>query len=233
MTDLPFRIGETIDNPHIVIGDDHPLVQAAVRASLQQAFPDASFSEATTVEEMVGVILKARREVDLVLLDLDMPGNAGLSGLLLLLASFPGIPVAILSAQESPAMIRKAIRLGASGYIPKTMSLTIMAEAVREMLAGDIWVPAGVSLAEQPESEADIDAARRLSALTPQQLRILARVVEGKLNKQIAYELNIAEQTVKVHVSTILRKLGVITRTQAAILVESSGRWAGEPGSTG
>jgi DNA-binding NarL/FixJ family response regulator len=222
-----------MNSPYIIVCDDHPLVQAALRGALQQAFPGALIREAGAVEDVVDEISKAPHAVDLVLLDLNMPGNAGFSGLLLLLASFPHVPVAILSAQEAPATIRKAISLGASGYLPKTTSLATMAEAIQRILNGDVWLPQSVSLAEQPESEADIDAARRLSALSPQQLRILARVVEGKLNKQIAGELNIAEQTVKVHVSIILRKLGVITRTQAAILVERSGGWAGESGSTG
>ncbi len=102
-----------------------------------------------------------------------------------------------------------------------------MAEAVQRILAGDVWVPEELPLHGTPENEKDVDVARRLSALSPQQLRILARLVEGKLNKQIAADLDIAEQTVKVHVSTILRKLDVITRTQAAILVERSTKTAG------
>jgi DNA-binding NarL/FixJ family response regulator len=214
------RLGNPIDSPCIVIGDDHPLVQSALRGALQHAFPRALIFDAKAVEGVVEELTEAPREVDLVLLDLDMPGNAGFTGLLLLLSSFPGVPVAILSAQETPATIRKAIRLGASGYIPKTASLTMMVEAVEKILDGDVWVPQSVSLTEQPDGDTDIEAATRLSALSPQQLRILARLVEGKLNKQIAHELGIAEQTVKVHVSTILKKLRVSTRTQLAVLVE-------------
>jgi len=223
MNQPPLRLGEPRKGPYLVIGDDHPLVQAALSASLQQAIPGMSIREAGAVEDVVVEISKAPHEVDLVLLDLDMPGTTGFTGLLLLLASFPDIPVAILSAQEAPTTIRKAISLGASGYIPKTSSLTTMAEAVQRILDGDVWVPKSISVVGQIESEADIDIARRLSMLTAQQVRILARLVEGKLNKQIAAELNITEQTVKSHVSKILQKLKVVSRTQAAILVERCG----------
>lgn len=224
MTPPTLPLGDTENGPHIVVGDDHPLVLAALGASLQQFFPGASIRGASAVEEVIAQVSKSQHSVDLVLLDLNMPGNAGFAGLLLLLASFPGIPVAILSAQETPATIRKAITLGAAGYIPKTSSLTTMAEAIENMLDGHVWLPQNVSRVEQPESDSEIEVARRLAELSPQQLRILARLVEGKLNKQIASDLGIAEQTVKSHVSTILRKLNVLTRTEAAILVERCGK---------
>lgn len=216
-----------MNGPTIVIGDDHPLVQAALRGALEQILAGVVIRECFTVESVVDEVSRSPREVDLILLDLNMPENAGFTGLLLLLASFPAIPVAIISAQHEAVTIRKAIALGASGYIPKNLSLTKMAEAVQRILAGDVWVPEEPPLHGTPENEKDVDVARRLSALSPQQLRILARLVEGKLNKQIAADLDIAEQTVKVHVSTILRKLDVITRTQAAILVERSTKTAG------
>jgi DNA-binding NarL/FixJ family response regulator len=206
--------------PCIVIADDHPLVQAALSASLQQALPGAHVRGASTIEGLVDEISRATDDIDLVLLDLSIPGSSGFVGLLLLLKRFPTLPVAILSAKDDPSTIRKASHLGASGYIPKTLSLDAITEAVRRILSGDVWMPPGV--ADEPASSSDRDVTERLLALSPQQLRILSRVVEGKQNKLIAYELGIAEQTVKVHVSTILRALGVHRRTEAAILVERS-----------
>lgn len=211
----------TASGPSLIVADDHPLVQAALSASLRQAFPGAQIIGASTIDGLVAEISKAQEGIDLVLLDLSMPGSSGFVGLLLLLRSFPTLPVAILSARDEPATIRKAIRLGACGYIPKTLSLDAMAEAVRQILSGDVWVPPGVSLDEP--GQGDQDVAARLLALSPQQLRILSRMVDGKLNKQIAADLGIAEQTVKAHISTILRTLGVHRRTEAAVLVERSG----------
>jgi len=211
---------EAASSPCIVIADDHPLVQAALSASLQQALPGAQVRGAGTIEGLVVELSRAADDIDLVLLDLSIPGSSGFVGLLLLLRRFPTLPVAILSAKDDPSTIRKAIHLGASGYIPKTLSLDAITEAVRRILSGDVWIPPGV--AEEQASSSDKDVTERLLALSPQQLRILSRVVEGKQNKRIAFELGIAEQTVKVHVSTILRALGVHRRTEAAILVERS-----------
>jgi DNA-binding NarL/FixJ family response regulator len=173
---------------------------------------------ATTVDEILALLFTAAGEVDLVLLDLHMPGNSGFTGLFLLQTEFPTVPVAILSAEHDPRTIRRAISYGALGYIPKSLSLDEMGAAIISILGGEIWTPAGAL--EPSGADGDVDLARRFSSLTAQQLRILTRIVEGKLNKQIADDLKIAEQTVKVHVSTILRKLNVLTRTQAAILAE-------------
>lgn len=213
-----------MDNPNIIIADDHPLVLAALRAAIQQIFPGVSIHEAATMEAAITEVSKAPHDVDLVLLDLQMPGSAGFTGLLLLQASFPTVPIAIVSAQRDLATIRKAMSYGVSGYIPKSLSLPRMTEAIKQILAGEVWVPNGISIARRAEDENDLDVARRLRELSPQQLRILTLLVEGKLNKQIAAELDIAEQTVKVHVSAILRRLDVLTRTQAAILVERFAR---------
>jgi DNA-binding NarL/FixJ family response regulator len=211
---------EAASGPCIVIADDHPLVKAALSASLQQALPGAQVRGAGTIEGLIAEISRATDDIDLVLLDLSIPGSSGFVGLLLLLRRFPALPVAILSAKDDPSTICKAMHLGASGYIPKTLSLDEITEAVRCILSGDVWMPRGLS--KDPANSSDRDVTDRLLALSPQQLRILSRVVEGQQNKRIAFELGIAEQTVKVHVSTILRALGVRRRTEAAILVERS-----------
>ncbi|HVL73566.1 MAG TPA: response regulator transcription factor [Beijerinckiaceae bacterium] len=201
--------------PRIVIGDDHPLVQAALRSALPGALPGAEIVEAPNTEAVVDCVGRDPAGVDLVLLDLNLPGTPGLAGLFLLLAHFPTVPVAILSAVQDPSTIRRALACGASGYIPKSLALPTMVAAIEAILRGEVWAPPEAEGAAEPE---DRDLATRFASLSAQQLRILAMIVAGKLNKQIAAELGIAEQTVKIHVSTILRKLDVGTRTQAAVL---------------
>ncbi|WP_026612952.1 response regulator [Ensifer aridi] len=202
----------------IVIADDHPMVQAALRSALVAALPDLELIACRSVDEVLEVLSGDRREVDLVLLDLTMPGTDGFAGLFLLHAHHPALPVAIVSAKHDEATIRKAITFGASGYIPKSLDLPEMVEAIRSILDGEIWAPPRFAAAATPDPDAALSA--RLASLSSQQLRILTKIVEGKLNKQIAGEMEIAEQTVKVHVSAILRKLGVVSRTQAAVLCE-------------
>jgi DNA-binding NarL/FixJ family response regulator len=199
----------------LVIGDDHPLVQVALREVLASALPDAEIAAAYTLSEVVAELEAGAGDVDLVLLDLDMPGTKGFTGLFLLMAQFPIVPVAILSATQDADTVGRAIAYGASGYIPKSLTPQGMAEAISRVLAGETWTPDPV-----PPADDDSALAGRIATLSAQQMRILSMIVDGKLNKQIAGELAIAEQTVKVHVSTILRKLGVGTRTQAAVLVE-------------
>ncbi len=205
---------------NIIVGDDHPLVQAALRSAFADALPHVRLSECYNLDEVMAEVAKQADDVDLVLLDLNMPGTNGFAGLFAMLQQYPTVPVAILSAIQEPSMIRRAIHFGASGYIPKSLSLPAMADAISEILRGNIWVPPGINIAPDAPDDADAELARRFATLSVQQLRILTMIVEGRLNKQIAGDLGIAEQTVKVHVSTILRKLRVISRTQAAVLAE-------------
>lgn len=202
----------------IVVGDDHPLVQAALATAFAGISPEVEIVACYTLDEVLEAVSVAPADVDLVLLDLNMPGTHGFAGLFMMLGQFPTVPVAILSAQADTATIQRAMTFGASGYVPKSLSLPDMTKAINAILAGEMWAPSYArALPEGPEPQ-DLDLARRFASLSPQQMRILARIVEGKLNKQIAGELNVSEQTVKIHVSTILRKLQVITRTQAAVL---------------
>lgn len=202
----------------ILIGDDHPIVQAALGAALAQMIKGLQVLAAASLDEVEARLMSHADSIDLVLLDLDMPGNVGFTGLFLLQSQFPTVPVAILSAEQDPVTVRRAIAFGASGYIPKALELATMTRAILEILEGGVWVP--FPLDDLSAASGDDVAAKRFASLTPQQLRILTGVVQGKLNKQIAGELNIAEQTVKSHVSVILKKLGVTTRTQAAIAAE-------------
>ncbi|MBP2228573.1 DNA-binding NarL/FixJ family response regulator [Azospirillum agricola] len=200
----------------IVIGDDHPLVQAALRDALGKAMPEVAVVECLDLDSVMAAVAERPDDVDLVLLDLNMPGTNGFAGLFLMLAHHPTVPVAILSALQDSDTIRRALAYGASGYIPKSLSMAAMADAIRAILGGAVWAPPLGGLGSPEADEAE--AARRFASLSPQQLRILTMIVDGKLNKQIAGELNVSEQTVKVHVSSILRKLNVVSRTQAAVV---------------
>ena len=164
--------------------------------------------------------------VDLVMLDLSMPGVRGFSGLMYLRAQYPSVPVVVVSANDDPAVIRRCMDLGTSGFIPKTLGIDEMRAAIKRVLDGGVWTPPDVNLEAGADAETS-DILARLSSLTPQQVRVLMMLSEGLLNKQIAYELGVSEATVKAHVSAILQKLGVESRTQAVIAAAKieAGQW--------
>lgn len=166
-------------------------------------------------------VIASSSNVDLVLLDLNMPGNKGFSGLMQIRADFPALPVVIVSALEDPATISRSIEFGASGYIPKSTDAGSIARAIETVLAGEIWLPSGIDINSADTEFADM--VQRLQSLTPQQSRVLGMLGEGLLNKQIAYELSVSEATVKAHVSAVLTKLGVDSRTQAVIVLGKLG----------
>jgi DNA-binding NarL/FixJ family response regulator len=203
-------------NVVIVIADDHPLVRDALRQTIAQDLSGATFHEAASLAEAEAAI-RSLGAPDLVLLDLHMPGMRGFTGLAYLRSQFPETPVAMISASTDPRIVRQAIDYGASGFIAKSSPTDEIRAAVRDILAGNSWIPD--SVADVPETAAeDAMLAGRLATLTPQQLRVLGMLSDGKLNKQIAYDLDISEATVKSHVSAILQKLDVNSRTQAVIL---------------
>lgn len=204
-----------------IIVDDHPLFRGALRQALVVPFADAGIVEAATLDELVA-ILESGRETDLVLLDLAMPGVQGFSGLLLIRAQYPAIPVVIVSASEDPETIRRAMDFGAAGFVPKSQPVDRIRQAVETVLAGGIWTPPGLDLGVVADKE-QRDLASRLAALTPQQVRVLMMLGEGLLNKQIAFKLGVSEATIKAHVSAILQKLGVDSRTQAVIAIARLG----------
>jgi len=204
------------DIVRVLIADDHPLVLGALREAVSGAIPNAMIYEATDFESMAAA-LEETPDMDLVLLDLTMPGVRGFSGLLFLRSEHASAPVVVVSGNEDRSVMRHCIEFGAAGYIPKSLDVATMRIAIRAVLDGEQWTPPDLDLHAQPNREASA-LVRRLSSLTPQQVRVLMMLSQGLLNKQIAYELSVSEATVKAHVSAILQKLGVESRTQAVIL---------------
>jgi DNA-binding NarL/FixJ family response regulator len=199
----------------LVIADDHPLFRGALREAVSGLLANAEIVEAGSFDE-AAKLLDAGGEVDLILLDLSMPGVRGFSGLMYLRAQYPSTPVIVVSANDDPAVIRRCMDFGASGFIPKTLDVEGMRGAIQRVLNGGVWTPPDVDLGAGNDAEAAA-LMSRLATLTPQQVRVLMMLSEGLLNKQIAYELGVSEATVKAHVSAILQKLGVESRTQAVI----------------
>jgi len=205
----------------IIIVDDHPLFRGALSQALSVSLDATEMIEAGSLDELTSH-LHDFGGVDLILLDLAMPGVKGLSGLLLLRSQHPDIPVVVVSATDDIATIRRCIEAGASGFVPKSLPVEMIRLAVHRVLAGDVWIPAGIDLSTESGDETSI-ILDKLSTLTPQQVRVLMMVGEGMLNKQIAYTLNVSEATIKAHVSAILQKLGVDSRTQAVIAIGKIG----------
>ena len=203
-----------------LVVDDHPLFREAIQLAIGVAYPDARMVEATSIAAAKEAI--AREEpFDLVLLDLSMPGTHGFDGLLELRTAHPKLPIVIVSALEDPRIVHEAMTCGAAGFIYKSARKPELVQAIRDVMGGSVSLPKGYeppqALSQSPRTS---DLSKRLASLTPQQLRVLLMLRQGKLNKQIAYELDVGETTVKAHVSEILRKLNVASRTQAVIEVQ-------------
>ena len=209
-----------------MIADDHPLFRGALREAISGLLEKVDIAEAGTFNE-VAELLERGSEVDLVLLDLTMPGVRGFSGLMYLRAQYPGVPVIVVSANDDPAAIRRCMEFGASGFIPKTLGIEGMRAAISRILGGGVWTPPDVDLSAGSDAETAV-LMTRMATLTPQQVRVLMMLSEGLLNKQIAYQLGVSEATVKAHVSAILQKLGVESRTQAVIAAAKieTGQWS-------
>ncbi len=218
----------------LVIVDDHPLFRGAMRQALSggldaglQGVGPAFIHEAANFLELKTLLL-SHQDIDLVLLDLAMPGVSGFSGLLELRAEYAALPVVIVSASDDPATIRRSLDLGASGFVSKSAGIETIREAIACVLRGDVWKPDDLDLATESDPEI-ADLVARLATLTPQQTRVLAMISQGLLNKQIAYELSVSEATVKAHVSAVLQKMDVDSRTQAVIRLSKLGTDAISP----
>lgn len=215
----------TAVSTHLVIADDHPLFRDALRQAVGSVVASVKIEEAGSFDELTA-LLERENDIDLILLDLAMPGISGFSGLIYLRAQFPAIPVVIVSASDDVSTIRRSMDFGASGFIPKRFGVDTLRSAIGKVMNGDVWTPADVDLSAAADPEMT-KLRDRLVTLTPQQVRVLMMLSEGLLNKQIAFELGVSEATIKAHVSAILQKLGVESRTQAVIAAAkiAGGQW--------
>jgi DNA-binding NarL/FixJ family response regulator len=206
--------------PTLLIADDHPLFRAALRQAAADAVADTRVSETDTLEGVLAA-LEADAGIDLVLLDLHMPGNHGLAGLAAIRAQYPGVAVVVVSANDDPRVVRRALDHGAAGYLPKSSGLDELRDAIRAVLACEQWLPSSLraAVARTQSASGDADLAARLASLSPQQFRVLTLVAKGLLNKQIADRLEVQERTVKAHLSAIFDRLGVRNRTQASVVL--------------
>jgi DNA-binding NarL/FixJ family response regulator len=203
----------------ILIVDDHPLFREALHSAIEAAYPDGHAEDAVNVEDAIAV-LGSDRSYDLILLDLNIPGVSGFEGLIRLRGLFPRLPVVVVSGHEEPRIVAEVMACGASGFIPKSVRKAELTKAIRQVLDGSVYLPPDYAApAPAPEESDRRRMLARLSSLTPQQMRVLHMLRAGRLNKQIAHEMQVGETTVKAHVSEILRKLNVYSRTQVVIEV--------------
>ena len=200
----------------LLIADDHPLYRDALRGALSLSLPALTLLEAGDLTSTVDTLNE--NDVDLLLLDLHMPGSNDLFGLLHIRKLYPDVPVAVVSGTEDALLITKIMSAGALGFIPKTASSSDIAEAVNAILDGDVWLPPNLSDSVDEVDEAFSALADNVASLTPSQYKVLCFMRDGLLNKQIGYNLDIAEATVKAHVTAIFKKLGINNRTQAVLI---------------
>lgn len=200
----------------VIVADDHPLFRTAIKEALEADQGETNFLEANSFESLQELVDK-NREVDLVLLDLHMPGVSGFAGLVYLCKRYPSVPVVIISANEDPVVIKRALEHGAAGFIPKSSSIDTITDAIAAVLMGEIWSPDTTASNLPGNNVSEVELAQRMAQLTPQQFKVLMMMSQGLLNKQIAYALNVSEATIKAHVSAIMSKLGVNNRTQAVL----------------
>lgn len=200
----------------LLVADDHPLYRDALRSALSKNIEQLTLLEASNLDETVNCL--STQDVDLLLFDLHMPGSSDLFGLIHIRKLFPDLPVAVISGLEDVNIVAKVMQAGALGFVPKTSSAEQLAIAVRTMLNGDLWLPDSMPSCVTEMNETFSQLAQQVSSLTPAQYKVLCLLRDGLLNKQIGYELDIAEATVKAHITAVFKKLGINNRTQAVLI---------------
>lgn len=204
-----------MDVPYtIVIADDHPLFRNALFQSIHMAISGTNLLEADSQDSLFSLLDKSG-DIDLLLLDLKMPGSNGVSGLIQLRQQYPELAIVVISASEEDSVIQQVYNHGAFGFIPKSSDMHTLLSALKQILNGEPYFPATISHSDHYQQ-----LTTKISALTPQQYKVSTMLTEGLLNKQIAYELNVSEATIKAHMTAIFRKLEVKNRTQAVILLQ-------------
>ena len=205
------------DALHLLVVDDHPLFREALSSAITLAFAHAHLYEADGIASACELLARTP-SIDLTLLDLSMQGVTGFDGLVTIRARFPRVPILIVSGLEDPRIMREAVHHGAAGFVPKAVGKATLTRAISEVLNGALYMPPDlIGARDDAPRPKKTPLAERVARLTPQQLRVLMMIRQGKLNKQIAHDLQVGDSTVKAHVSEILRKLEVISRTQIVI----------------
>lgn len=202
---------------HVLIADDHPLFREALASIISMTLPECSLQQATDYSEAQQALSEST--FDLAFVDLNMPDSNGLTDLALLKKMHPELPIVVVSAHEEAEVIRTCIGHGAAGYIIKSSGPNEIKNAIQAILNGETYLPANIDLQVEAQ-DTDADAVSRISSLTPSQLKVLIEVGKGKLNKQIAYDLAISEATVKAHITSVFKKLGINNRTQAVLFAQ-------------
>jgi DNA-binding NarL/FixJ family response regulator len=207
------------DQSKFIVADDHPLFREALIHAIGNCVQGADILEADSLDSLQRVV-ESNPDADLLFLDLSMPGVSGFSALAYIRSNHESLPTVIVSAMDDPAVIRRSIQHGASGFIPKSASIGNIEAGIQSVLQGEVWLPDGINLHDERLNHDEAGIAAAMSSLTPHQFRVLMMLGEGLLNKQIAYQLGVSEATIKAHVTAILRKLSVTNRTQAVLAVQ-------------
>ena len=200
----------------VIIADDHPLFRAALSDTLGRELPKATLVEAADFNQLQHQV-ENHPQASLAVVDLYMPGAHGFSSLIFLTAHFPQIPVLMISANDSDDIVRRAADHGATGFLSKSADAESIRRAIKAVAGGQMSFPEHVDLSTPEISDEESNIAEALASLTPQQFRVATMLSQGLLNKQIAYELQVTEATIKAHITEIFKKLGVHSRTQAAL----------------
>ena len=195
------------------------MFREALIHAIGECVGEADIVEAESLDTLQAVV-DANPDADLLFLDLNMPGVSGFSALAWIRSNHESLPTVIVSASEDAGVIRRAIQHGASGFIPKSSPISVLEEGIQAVLEGDVWIPEGVDLHSDRLDSEEAEIAKAVSSLTPHQFRVLMMLGEGLLNKQIAYQLDVSEATIKAHVTAILRKMHVNNRTQAVLAAQ-------------
>ena len=214
------EISKPTDFTSALLVDDHPLFCDALSMTLQTVASISSMHTAPTLQAALD-LLASGTKVNLIVLDLNLPDVNGLDGLLRL-RNVTDSPIVVVSSMADNRIVSSVIHAGANGFVPKHSQRDVFRKAVDALKNGDVFLPEGYELLKDVTTRSEDSAVTRLATLTNQQARILQLICEGKLNKQIAFDLSIAETTVKAHVTAIMRKLGVQSRTQAVLVAKQA-----------